>query len=293
MFCKFETQTHGKWVLAGEHAVLRGNAALAFPLKEKELCLDYEPNTSTLKADFEGTVCDELRLLFWSVLEHGQHLCSGSLKQLSGKFQLRSNIPIGVGLGASAALCVAVSRWFASQKIIGTKGIFLFAKELEHLFHGKSSGLDIAAVSSESGVYFQQGTVKTVEKNWHPHWYLSSSEQIGMTSHCIMQVNKLWEKQPSLAQNVDSDMQKAVVQAQAALKDLGSQALHNLKEAIDTAEQCFNTWGLVDGALSAHLCILKDQGALAVKPTGSGSGGYALSLWKDIPPNLPFPLIKL
>ena len=80
MFCKFETQTHGKWVLAGEHAVLRGNAALAFPLKEKELCLDYEPNTSTLKADFEGTVCDELRLLFWSVLEHGQHLCSGSLK---------------------------------------------------------------------------------------------------------------------------------------------------------------------------------------------------------------------
>lgn len=34
MFCDFETTTHGKWILAGEHAVLRGFSALVFPVYE-------------------------------------------------------------------------------------------------------------------------------------------------------------------------------------------------------------------------------------------------------------------
>lgn len=35
MFYEFQTTTYGKWILAGEHAVLRGHSALVFPIKEK------------------------------------------------------------------------------------------------------------------------------------------------------------------------------------------------------------------------------------------------------------------
>ena len=42
MFYDFETTTFGKWILAGEHAVVRGHEALVFPIKEKQLTLRYQ-----------------------------------------------------------------------------------------------------------------------------------------------------------------------------------------------------------------------------------------------------------
>ena len=59
---------------------------------------------------------------------------------------------------------------------------------------------------------------------------------------------------------------------------------HLLKEAIELAYQCFKDWCLTDDALNAHILELKSFGAVACKPTGSGSGGYVLSLWSKEPP---------
>ena len=49
------------------------------------------------------------------------------------------------------------------------------------------------------------------------------------------------------------------------------------------ARDCFESWGLCDGAMGTHIKDLEEKGAVAVKPTGSGGGGYALSLWDQEP----------
>lgn len=284
MFSDFETITFGKWILAGEHAVVRGHEALVFPIKEKYLILKYSASSPSLSADYSGTSGSDMHLLFWSVLEQGMQLLGQSLNQSVGHFYLESNIPVGVGMGASAALCVAMSRWFCAQNMVADTECNQFAKELEHLFHGKSSGLDIAGVASEHGVYFKAGHCIPLTPKIKPKWFLSSCHQIGITSHCIQQVQKLWEEQPQKAELIDLQMISSVQEARLALEAGGANAIERLAKAMNKAADCFIQWGLVSESLQQHMNSLFAEGAIAVKPTGSGGGGFVLSLWNSKPP---------
>lgn len=283
MYCSFQTSTHGKWILAGEHAVLRGHGALVFPVREKTLTLTYQPAPTELSANYSGSSGDDMHLLFWSVLEQGQKLLGQSLNRLTGHFHLESNIPVGVGMGASAALCVAMARWFSTQNLLVNDTVSSFAKNLENLFHGQSSGLDIAGVAAGQGVYFQKGLEKPISQTWQPQWFLSSCGQIGITSHCIQQVNELWLANRQKAEAIDISMQVAVDKSRIALSSSDPDSLPLLAEAISDSATCFKAWGLVSDTLSQHMASLLSQGALAVKPTGSGGGGYVLSLWNQKP----------
>ncbi len=279
----FQTTTHGKWILAGEHAVLRGHAALVFPIPGKTLTLSYRASNAGLSAEYDGENSSDIHMLFWSVLEQGQQLLGRSLSDLHGHFHLYNDIPIGVGMGASAALCVAVARWFMSQSMLHQDNLFSFARDLENLFHGKSSGLDIAGVSAGAGVKFQNGHITALEQRWQPHWFLSSCGQIGITSHCIKQVQDLWLLNPENTALIDVEMNDSVEKAQLALKETNSTAINQLAEAINQAAHCFRKWGLISENLQQHMQKLLDAGAMAVKPTGSGGGGYVLSLWREKP----------
>ncbi|KTC64485.1 mevalonate kinase (plasmid) [Legionella adelaidensis] len=288
-FSDFETTTYGKWILAGEHAVIRGHSALVFPILEKYFHLSYQNSTSSLSADYSGDSGADMHLLFWSVLEQGMQILGRSLNALNGHFKLNSNIPVGVGMGASAALCVAMARWFAAQNMINELAISTFARELENLFHGKSSGLDIAGVSAETGIFFHEGVLSPVQRSWDPHWCLSSCGQIGITSHCIQQVQIIWDNNPSVGAALDQKMQFCVSQAKDALEMNSDQSLPTLAKAMNEACACFEAWGLVSDSLRQHMLKLKEAGAIAVKPTGSGGGGNVISLWEsteNIPPGL-------
>lgn len=292
-FCDFETATYGKWILAGEHAVLRGHGALVFPIKQKNLNLRYHANNEEVHTNYSGKYGADMHLLFLSVLSHGQQLLNRSLNDLTGQFHIHCDVPIGEGMGASAALCVAMARWFAAQDMLPEAEVAHFARKLENIFHGKSSGLDIAGVAAHQGIYFNQGETQALQQAWKPKWYLSSCGQIGITSHCINQVEELWQKNSEQAQQIDLAMRDSVTKCRAALANDHSGALLLLQEAIEESAACFKAWGLVSENLSQHMNSLHQHGAIAAKPTGSGGGGYVISLWENTPPNMPFELIAV
>lgn len=281
----FQTQVYGKWILAGEHAVLRGHPAIIFPVKEKSLTLKYWPTEEEIRAEFSGDFGDELQFLFWSVLERAIEILDIHHGQLNGYFHLASNIPIGAGMGASAALCVAVGRWFVEQGLMSTENLHEFARQLENLFHNESSGVDIAVAIAGEGIYFSRsGGFHAFKPAWAPRWYLSFSEKVSTTARCVKKVKELWLQDPKLAEAIDLDMAQSVQLAEKALQLNEPDGAMNLKNALDLACSCFKRWGLVESNIARHMQVLLDAGALGVKPTGSGDGGFVVSLWDREPP---------
>lgn len=288
MYCDITITTNGKWVLAGEHAVLRGHPALVLPLANKIFKLHYQNTQKPWQIAATGIEKKTIQHVFKSALTRAMVLLNKPIEGMTGYFYLQNSIPVGVGLGASAALCVAISRWLAMKNLIKNADIASFAQQIEHLFHGQSSGLDIAGVASASAIFFQQGKQHPLSLNWQPYFALSSSKQTGPTAHCIQQVASLWQQNKALGQRIDLQMTHSVMKAQHALADTSEKAIDELAEAINNACACFEAWGLLNTALLKHINQLKEAGALAAKPTGSGGGGFVISLWPQNPPlNMP------
>jgi mevalonate kinase len=275
----FETRTFGKWILAGEHAVLRGHPAIAFPLLSKNLNLSYVATEKALDVEFTGSSGAELKLLFYGVIENAMSRL-GIKEGLKGRFRLESSLPVGAGLGASAALCGAVGRWCEAQGWVDKSDLYEFSRRLEDLFHGESSGVDLAVSLSAQGIRFVRGGEQShVETSWSPQLYLSYCGQRGMTAECVGKVKRLFEDDLPLAEELDKQMHQAVDLAEMSLRLREDQGLVKMTEALRLGRDCFERWQLCDGDLKTHMHRLEKAGALAVKPTGSGGGGYVLSLW--------------
>lgn len=285
MSIDFSCQSYGKWILAGEHAVLRGVPALVFPIRSRTLKLDYAKGENPLELRLIGDHGQDLQLLIWGVLEKACEKTGISRHDLKGTLLLESSIPVGAGMGASAALCVVVTRWLGYLGHVAESDYYDFARELENLFHGESSGVDIAIALRGEGMHFTRAGVRqSLNMKWQPKWYISYSGKRGVTVDAVNKVKDLLQKNPTLGKKIDMEMGKAVAKAEEALAMDEESGLGALAEAIDLAGQCFEQWNLNEGAPGKHIQWLREQGALAVKPTGSGGGGYVLSLWDHEPP---------
>lgn len=282
--------THAKCILAGEHAVLRGSPAIIFPVRSKSLGLSYEPKDKGLHVI---TDAKRLETVFQDTLQTSAKLLNLPFGKITGKFFLENSIPIGSGMGFSSALCVTIGKWLVWKNYLKQEQLFNFAKSLEDNFHGKSSGVDIAGVLTNYGImYSQKNPIKKLAVNWQPLLFISSSQVTCSTKECVQQVEDLWKKDKSLAQAIDNDMQKSVNLMAQALAANAASGLPKLVQAIQTASDCFRRWNLIPEKLQHPMDFLLKQGAIAVKPTGSGAGGYVLSLWEH-PPQLPIELISV
>lgn len=268
-----------KCILSGEHTVLRGGSALAVPLIRCQMQIEFTEGDD-FKANFLGTRGEELKIPFLVAMEKALELAGKSKKDIKGVLEVTNNIPIGSGLGASAAFCVAVVQLFIHMGWVEKTNAFNFAKEIENLFHGESSGLDIAVILEGKSILFNRTDgMKRIDFIWNPNLYLSYSGNRGLTSDCVNKVKKMHKDYSLMAKRVDEKMKTSVALITKALTEEKDDFL--LKEGLDLGLSCFQDWNLVNANLREHIQILKNHGAMAVKPTGSGDGGFVLSLWQE------------
>src|SRR3989338_4063530 len=195
----FKTHCHGKWILAGEHAVLRGAPAILFPLSCCQLNLEYLASNTPWQIQLSGNLNETHLPLIQQVLQHAFEL-SKKTPPSRGTLCIENHIPTGSGLGASAALCTAIAKWFMHATWILENNLLEFGRQLENLFHGESSGADIAVSALNQSIYFiRHETPHPFTFTWQPHWYLSYCGEQSTTSDCLKQVDLLWKKNPAQA----------------------------------------------------------------------------------------------
>lgn len=252
-------KAHGKCILLGEHSVIRSHPAIVLPLYTKSISLT--PTNLVKNDDFHEPIEKCLKALSQITKQ----------KNPEQNFAVESNIPIRAGLGSSAALSVALVHWW-NENISPINDLFQTALELENIFHGRSSGLDIAASLSDKPILFQVGKIQEQFSKLPGFFSLHDSDERSSTKDCVIQVEKINRVE------LDEKMRSAVFLGKKAIEELN---VNILAEAIEMAHQCFESWNLVSTKMAALRNRLLSQGALAVKPTGSGSGGYMLALWKE------------
>lgn len=275
----FQSRSFGKCILAGEHSVLRGHKALALPVASCYFDLKFSDGSES-SLTVSGESAEQIEFAFLGGLERAIKLLDKNRNDIVGSFEIFNSIPLGTGMGGSAGICVAIARFVAHKSWISESEIIAFATEIEHLFHGKSSGVDVAVSAIGAPIVFlrDQG-FEALEYNWQPKLALSFSGTTGFTAECIEQVEQIIKSQARLGERIDNEMARAVDLMEKSLQQ--ASGFQDFAEAMKLANTCFQDWQLINPELEKHMAWVKEKGACSLKPTGSGLGGYVLSLWEQ------------
>jgi mevalonate kinase len=271
---------HSKLILIGEHAVVYGKPAIAipFPLKVSSRIDESSGTIMFQSAIFTGTI-DSMPIKM-----KGISACiKETLNYLHQPFQglrigIHSSIPLGRGLGFSAAMAAAIVRSlfsFYGQKL-SQKELFFFVQIAETYAHGKPSGIDMAAVASEGPIWFQKEKETVPLKVGAPlYMVVADTGRIGDTRTAVENVRKRYLMEPEKVQKSMDKIEKIANAAQDALLEGDMYLLGKLLNAnqnelmtLDVSDEGLN--GLIDTAGHA--------GALGAKLTGGGLGGCMIAL---------------
>jgi len=305
----------GKLILSGEHSVVYGAPALALAIDRfseariiphpiiQEFAfhfLDFNHRVvtsfkklaelmqrlSSKHADFLNDRCDISEIL-QKPYELAQFVAILILKRLplaktlGFELALQSSIPMGCGMGSSAATTLSVMSALCHyfHLPLQPERLLTLARKAEQLQHGLSSGLDLHVSYHGGCIRFQEGQVeKRTLPNW-PIYVVNTGTPMSTTGQCVQQAGFHFKK---------SGLQDRFAEVTTAIDGaLTAQHFTETQKAIKENHALLCHIGVVPETVQSFIRDIEAHGA-AAKICGAGSvvGENAGSVWvlSETPP---------
>jgi len=197
--------------------------------------------------------------------------------------RVRSELPLGGGLGSSAALGVALARAFAqlAGRDCPPERAEELALQLERVFHGAPSGVDPAICARGGLILFRRGDPAEVERispRVPLHLAVVLTGVVRGTRSTVLPLSARRAERPDLYDPMLAFLGEL---ARGGARALERGDLQDLGVRFDAAHGVLCALGVSCPELEEAVAALRGAGALGAKLTGAGGGGAAIGLARD------------
>ncbi len=274
----------GKVILLGEHAAVYDRHALALPIPDAvTVAVAERENGVRLVVPGWRIVAD------WSPGDIAPDGAAAVIELIMKEFgvanrgfdvRATSRIPIGMGLGSSAAFAVAAIRAF--NALLGheltEKQIDQLAFRCEELTHGTPSGVDNNLAVYGEPVLFSKGSrtrTRPLPLDEIPPLVIAASGHRGSTRDLVAAVRARYEQNETLYETIFDEIDEMSVAGAAALRERDYALLGSL---MNVCHGFLNAIEVSTPELESMVSIARAAGAAGAKLTGAGGGGSIVAL---------------
>jgi mevalonate kinase len=261
----------GKVILLGEHAVVFGQTALAAALPFGVTVRAARAAAGGIVLSGAGVPTGDPRV------QEALSLIARQVGVAHARLEVESELPVGGGLGSSAAFAVAVCRALAETPLELAE-LNRIALESERIFHGTPSGVDNAVTCHGGIVRFRSGppplTERVVAGRPLP-MVLAFSGRARQTSAKVAGLRRLVDEEPSKYRPI---VERMGALAEGGAVDVRAGDLGALGARMSEAHRLLVACGLSCEELDVIVAAAVEAGAVGAKLTGAGGGGAAIVL---------------
>ncbi len=283
----FEHQAPGKLILFGEHATVYGHPGIATPIDiGMRIRVSHDPEGPRLiRPQFKQYFGESEPEGSFEILSRAVQtgLAIYNLEKEPIALEVASDLPVGMGLGSSAAfsagVCRALRRYAGHEGLESENSLFDDVQKLESIFHGTPSGMDAATVLADGVLWFRKGPpreIRPIRIPTPPSGLICIVEPGASTLEQVRMVRQTLATDPQRVQGLLDEIGRVVVKAGSLL---GSGDLVEVGELMNRNHELLSQLGVSTEKLDQAVALLQKQGdVLGAKLTGAGGGGAVIAL---------------
>lgn len=265
----------GKIILFGEHAVVYGRHAVVSAINLRCRVSVRKSDRFLIRSSLGESGLDYQRHPY--VVQAVKRF--GELRNIPGaEIEIESEIPIGSGLGSSAAVIVATIAALNAEfdGDMDKESIFQMAKQVEIDVQGRASGIDpFISTFGASWLFPERRKVEM------PFKFFVINFGSRSTAEMVAKVAELRERHPEVVDKIFDAIDAISLEA----SDVGS--TERLEELIAINQSLLRAIGVSNPEIDRTIAELERMG-LKAKITGAGGGGCIFGLFKGEKPKGSF-----